>query len=87
MNIPYFLLLAMVGLAMSACSDTERAQRAAHYSDRPARIVCSGYSGNMVDTTTTGRIEFDSTGRIDFVDAQTGGLVKTEGECVIRYAR
>ena len=79
---------ALCATALSACtSETTRAQNDVYYNDKPARIMCMGYSGVMVDTTTTGRIEFDSTGRIDFVDAQTGRLTKTEGECVVTYVK
>ena len=77
------LLAGVAATALAACSDTGRARMAAHYSDRPATIRCVGWGGVIVDTKTTGRIEFDATGRIDFVDAKTGRLVKTEGECVV----
>lgn len=83
------LALSLLSLSLVACevSETAKAQNEVYYGDKPARIICQGYGGVMVNTTTTGRIEFDSTGRIDFVDAQTGRLTKTEGECVVTYAR
>jgi hypothetical protein len=83
------MLLAAVALSLTGCmrSDTQKAQRDARWNDKPAHILCQGYAGVLVDTDTTGRIEFDETGRIDFVDAKTKQLVKTEGECVVTYAR
>jgi len=83
------LILGLLAASMTACtvSDTEVAQRQAFYGDKPAHIICQGYNGMMVNTTTTGRIEFDATGRIDFVDDKTGRLTKTEGECVVSYAK
>jgi hypothetical protein len=82
----YLLIAAVIVVsALGACSETERAQNEARYNDKPADILCQGYSGVLVDTRTTGRIEFDATGRIDFVDAKTGRLTKTEGECVVTY--
>ena len=81
-------MLAIISF-VTACtvSDTDMARQAVYYENRPAHIICTGYNGVLVDTNTLGRIEFDATGRIDFVDAKTGGLVKTEGECVVTYAK
>lgn len=83
------MLLAAVALSLTGCmrSDTQKAQRDARWNDKPAHISCNGYTGPMVDTDTTGRIEYDDGGRITFVDAKTHRLVKTEGECVVTYAR
>lgn len=82
------ILLGLMALGLTACGgQTTRAANDAYYTDKPAHITCQGYaSGLMVDANTTGRIEW-SEGRYTFVDATTGQLTLTEGECVVRYVR
>jgi hypothetical protein len=79
-------LIALAGAA-AACSDTSMALTAAETSDRPASIKCTGYNGVLFDGRSTGRIEYNAAGRLSFVDATTGGVVITEGECIVRYDR
>lgn len=78
--------LAAVSLAGCYRNDTSRTNAAVLYGDAPARITCTGYNGLMFDGESTGAVEYDEGGRISFLDRKTGGLVKTEGECVVRYA-
>ena len=78
---------ALALLALAACSDTDRARQTARFEDRPADILCVGYGGVLYDGRSTGRIEFDETGRINFVDAASGRLMIVEGECRVAYAR
>ena len=81
-----FATLVFAGLAVAACSETQRAAYGARSDDRPTTIVCTGYQGEIFNGRSTGRIEFDdATGRLTFVDAATGGVVITEGECIVRY--
>jgi hypothetical protein len=79
------IILAIAALALSACSKTTRSQMAIAMTDRPAHITCYTYGVLIVDEDTSGKIEFDSTGRIDFIEAKTGDSVKTEGDCKVRY--
>lgn len=82
------ILLALVAMTLAACGETSQAANKAYYSDKPAHITCQGYaSGLMVDTDTTGRIEYDAGGRYTFVNAKTGELTLSEGECVVVYKR
>lgn len=76
-------------LALSGCyrNDTSRTNTAVLYDDTPARVTCVGYGGLMFDGQTKGAVEYDEGGRVSFIDAETGHLVKTEGECVVRYAK
>jgi hypothetical protein len=70
-------------LALLACTDAERAQRAAY--GEPGHIIC--YSGGKViyRGNSTGKILSESTsdGWL-FMDATTQRLVRVSGDCVIR---
>lgn len=89
MTISRVSLIAAVALgaaaALASCSETSRAAMDARSDDRPTTVTCTGYNGEIFNGRSTGRIEFDETGRLTFVDAATGGLVITEGECIVRY--
>lgn len=82
--------LALVGCialaaAASACTETERAQTGILMSDREARITCREYGEIMFDGRSTGKVVYDETGRINFINAATGGLEVLEGECRVSY--
>lgn len=81
------IILLAAAMVLAGCSETQKAANDAYYGDKPAHITCYSYAagGPFIDTDTKGRIEYDDGGRITFVDAKTGELVKTEGECVVRY--
>jgi len=70
-------------LALFACTDAERAQRAAY--GEPGHVTC--YSGGQViyDGDSTGKIlsEQGSDGWL-FMDAKTQRLVRVSGDCVVR---
>lgn len=72
-------------LAVAGCSETDRARNDARGDDRPTTILCQGYNGVIFEGRSSGRVEFDPTGRLTFVDAATGSYVIAEGECIVRY--
>lgn len=77
---------AASALFLSACSDVNTKSREALYLDVPARITCTGLaSGIMYDGYSSGRVTYEEGGRLKFVDRKTGGLIITEGECIVRY--
>lgn len=85
-RIAILACIALAGTsALAACSDTQQAEREVRSADRPATILCQGYNGVIFSGRSTGRIEFDPTGRITFVDATTGAYTVTEGECIVQY--
>lgn len=77
---------AAAALFLSACSDVNNKSNQVTYLDIPARITCTGLAtGVMFDGYSSGRVTYEEGGRLKFVDAKTGGLVITEGECIVRY--
>lgn len=83
------LIVAAAALALSGCYRNETAKEAValSYSDTPAQVTCTGYNGLMIDTVSKGTVIYDEGGRVTFTDAKTGHMVKTEGECIVRYSR
>lgn len=81
------VIIALAGLALAGCyrNQTVRANASLRYSDTPSHITCYGYGGLMVDAQSRGAVERDDDGLITFIDAKTGHVVKTEGECVIDH--
>ena len=78
-------IICLVALALAGCyrNQTSQAVRTAQYdNNKNWHVSCSGYTGPMYDGNSRGPVEYDETGRISFIDAQTGKLVKSEGECI-----
>ena len=71
--------------AAAACTETERAQTGVLMSDREARVTCREYGEIMFDGRSTGKVVYDETGRINFINAATGGMEVLEGECRVSY--
>lgn len=83
---PILTILAMACLALtSACTDSERARRAATFADQPADITCWTYGTETYGGRSTGKVEYDEGGRISFVDAANGRYTTVEGDCRIVY--
>lgn len=79
-------ILAVAGLALtSACTDSERARRAATFADQAADITCWTYGTETFTGRSTGKVEYDEGGRISFVDAANGRFTTVEGDCRIVY--
>lgn len=79
-------LIALAGASVAACTTREagRELKAARLEDRPATIRCLGYHGVMFIGRSTGAPVYDvESGRLNFVDAATGALVASEGECIV----
>jgi hypothetical protein len=75
--------MTLILLALLACTDAERAQRAAF--GEPGHITC--YSGGQViyDGDSTGAIlSEDRSDGWKFMDAKNNRLVRVSGDCVIR---
>ena len=81
------LAVLLFGLALGACTESERAHRNAGLSDRPADITCRSFGDVLFQGRSTGKVIYDEGGRVTFVDAANGRLTTIEGECVIVYAR
>ncbi len=56
-------------------------------SDRPADIRCTSYGEVTYRGRSTGRVSYNDSGRLQFVDAATGRLNIIEGECRVVYDR
>ena len=69
----------------SACTDSQRARRAATFADQPADIACWTYGAETYSGRSTGKVEYDEGGRISFVDAANGRYTTVEGDCRIVY--
>ena len=82
---PTTVIIALLGLA--GCTDAERAQRSARYSDRPADITCRTFGEPFYVGRSTGKVTYDEGGRVTFVDRANGRLTTIEGECMVVYAR
>ncbi len=76
--------IAALGLASCTTREAGRELREAKHEDRPATIRCLGYHGTMFIGRSTGAPVYDvESGRLNFVDAATGALVASEGECIV----
>ncbi len=76
------LLIIAAACSLGACSQTKMAQNQVLWTDQPAHVKCTSYSGEvLVDATAKGKVAFEE-GRVAFVDRATGKYVVTEGECV-----
>ncbi len=74
---------ASVLLAGCYRNDTERAVNKANWDDsKNWHVTCVGYGGLMYDGNSRGPVTYDDTGRVSFIDAKSGKMVKSEGECV-----
>ena len=83
---PILTSLAVAGLALtSACTESERARRAATFADQAADITCWTYGTETYSGRSTGKVEYDEGGRISFVDAANGRYTTVEGDCRIVY--
>lgn len=83
---PVLTILALAGLTLiSACTDSERARRAATFADQPADITCWTYGTETYSGRSTGKVEYDEGGRISFVDAANGRYTTVEGDCRLVY--
>ena len=61
-----------------------KASELAKIEDRPATIRCLGFHAPMYVGRSTGAPVYDvESGRLNFIDAATGALVASEGECVV----
>jgi hypothetical protein len=79
------ILIACAAMALSGCyrNDTEKAVARANYDDSKSwHVTCVGYQGLMYDGNSRGPVTYDENGRVSFIDAQTGKMIKSEGECV-----
>lgn len=74
-----------LALAASACTDSERARKAATFGDQPADIICWTYGTESFRGRSTGKVEYDEGGRISFVDASNGRLTSVDGDCRVTY--
>jgi hypothetical protein len=77
-----FSLACAIGLAISACTATDRAQM-----DRPASIVCHDYAGVIFNGRSVGKPQRSDTGEgmWEFVNATNGKFTQIEGNCVVAY--
>jgi len=85
MTKTFSFVLVISALALSGCArnQTSAAVRSAQWDNtKNWHVTCQGYSGVMYDGNTRGPVEYDETGRVSFIDAVSGKLVKSEGECV-----
>lgn len=79
--------IALLSVAVSGCTESERAGIGATRSDRPADVTCRSYGSITFEGRSTGKVVYDEGGRVTFVDAANLRLTTVEGECVIVYAR
>lgn len=79
------LIVAAAAFALAGCyrNETAKTVHVAQWDDTKSwHVTCVGYGGTMYDGNSSGPVEYDETGRISFIDAQTGKIVKSEGECL-----
>lgn len=81
------LLLAVAGLAAVAagCTESRRARTAATFADQPADITCWAWGAEIFSGRSTGKVEYNDSGRISFVDAANGRFTTLDGECRVVY--
>jgi hypothetical protein len=79
--------LVLATVAVTACTDSKRASRAATWGDKPAEIACWTYGTQTFAGRSTGKVEYDEGGRISFVDAANGRYTTIEGDCRIVYSK
>ena len=80
-------LACAIGLAISACTATDRAQKDRAFSDNPADIVCYNYGGEIFNGRSVGKPQRSDTGEglWEFVNAANGRFTQVEGNCVVAY--
>lgn len=79
------LFVAVASLAAAGCTESERANRAAEFQDRPADLTCRSFGAVIFQGRSTGKVTYDEGERISFVDAANGRLTTVEGDCLIVY--
>ncbi|WGM30431.1 hypothetical protein [Brevundimonas sp. NIBR11] len=79
------VLIAWVGIAATACTESKRARNAATWGDKPADITCWTYGTETFSGRSTGKVEYSDEGRLAFVDASNGRYTTVDGECRVVY--
>ena len=88
MRASSLILVALVVVpALTACTDSRRAQNDVKWADRPADITCWSYGVQNFAGRSTGKVEYDEGGRISFVDAANGRFTTIDGDCRVVYAK
>lgn len=85
MRTATIIAVSALALGAAACTESERARKAATFGDQPADILCWTYGTENFRGRSTGKIEYDEGGRISFVDAANGRLTTVEGDCRVTY--
>lgn len=80
-------LACAIGLAISACTATDRAQMDRRGSDKPADIVCNDFGVEVFNGRSVGKPQRSDTGEgmWEFVNAANGQFTQVEGNCVVAY--
>lgn len=81
------LPIGLLAVALSGCTQSDRARLGAKASDTPADVTCRSYGNVTYQGRSTGKVTYDEGGRVTFVDAASGRLTTIGGECIVVYAR
>lgn len=80
-------LASVAAIALTGCTQANRANRDTTFSDKPADITCWSYGTETFSGKSTGKVEDRREGRVRFVDAANGRYTTIDGECRIVYAK